>query len=51
MAGKEMETITEGTYAPGTHTMEFNTQHLGKGIYFYTLRDGQKKFTKRLMVM
>ncbi len=51
VAGKEIETITEGTYAPGTFTTELDTRHLEKGIYFYTLRDGQKKFTKRLMVM
>ena len=49
--GKEIETITEGAYSPGTYTIEFNTNHLDTGIYLYTLQDGQKKFTKRLMVM
>ncbi|MES2620807.1 MAG: DUF1501 domain-containing protein [Bacteroidota bacterium] len=51
IAGKEIETITEGTYSPGIHTTELSTQHLEKGIYFYTLLDGAKKISKRLMIM
>jgi uncharacterized protein (DUF1501 family) len=50
-AGREIETIVTGNYSPGTYTTELDTHHLEKGIYFYTLRDGQKKFTKRLMIM
>ena len=49
--GKEIETIAEGSYAPGVYRTELNTQQLEKGIYFYTLREGEKKFTKRLLVM
>ena len=49
--GKEIETIAEGSYAPGIYRTELNTQQLEKGIYFYILREGEKKFTKRLLVM
>ena len=49
--GREIETIAEGTYAPGVYQTELNTQQLEKGIYFYTLREGEKKFTKRLLIM
>lgn len=49
--GREIETIAEGSYTPGIYRTELNTQQLEKGIYFYTLREGEKKFTKRLLVM
>ncbi len=49
--GREIETIAEGSYAPGTYQTELNTQQLEKGIYFYSLREGEKKYTKRLLVM
>lgn len=49
--GREVETIVEGTYAPGTYRTELITHKLEKGIYFYSLQEGQRKYTKRLLVM
>lgn len=49
--GKELRTFLQGTYAPGTYRIELNTQQLQKGVYFYSLKQGNKKITRRLMVM
>lgn len=50
-AGREIETIVQGTYAPGVYRTELPTHGLGKGIYLYTLKQGNRKKTKRLMIM
>lgn len=49
--GRELQTIAEGNYPGGTHRVELNTQKLQKGMYLYTLRQGEKQVTKRMLVM
>ena len=49
--GNEVETLIEGTYAPGLYQIEVDTHKLPAGLYFYTLRQGQQKFTNKMSVM
>ncbi|HWB61881.1 MAG TPA: DUF1501 domain-containing protein, partial [Chitinophagales bacterium] len=49
--GQEIETIVEGSYAAGTYQIEVDTHNLQRGIYFYTLRQGQQHITQRMLVM
>ena len=49
--GKEVETLVEGNYAPGQYQIEVNTSRMARGIYFYTLLQGQQKFTKKMLLM
>jgi hypothetical protein len=50
-AGREIETIAEGNYPPGLQQVQCDTHKLANGIYFYTLQQGDRKFTKRMLVM
>jgi uncharacterized protein (DUF1501 family) len=50
-AGKEVQTIAEGQYSPGTYTTELDINRLEKGVYFYKLSDGQRKIVKKLVVL
>jgi uncharacterized protein (DUF1501 family) len=49
--GHEVETIAEGTYSAGTYRIELDTHHLQRGIYFYTLRQGQQHATQKMLIM
>ena len=49
--GHEVETIVEGTYAPGTYQTDLDTHSLAKGVYFYTLKQGEQRVTKRMLIM
>ena len=49
--GKEVSILVEGTYAPGTYQIQVDTHSMAKGIYFYTLRQGEQKFTQKMLVM
>lgn len=43
MLGTEIVELAGGKYSKGTHTVDFNSKDLPKGIYFYTIKAG--KFT------
>ena len=49
--GKEVETLVEGNYPAGTYNIELDTHRMARGIYFYTLQQGQQKFTQKMLVM
>ncbi|MBL0308657.1 MAG: DUF1501 domain-containing protein [Bacteroidetes bacterium] len=49
--GREIQTVTNGNYPSGTHQVELDTRHLQKGIYLYTLRQGEQRVTRRMLVM
>jgi len=49
--GNEVETLLEGSYSPGSYQIEVDTHKLASGMYFYTLRQGQQKFTEKMLVM
>ncbi|MBT3243593.1 MAG: T9SS type A sorting domain-containing protein [Bacteroidetes bacterium] len=50
MTGRIVRVMDEGHRPAGTHTASFNNIDLEVGIYFYTLKAGQFKETKRMIV-
>jgi hypothetical protein len=49
--GREVRELAAGSYAPGTHKLEFNASGLPSGIYIYTLKAGEFKQSKKLLMM
>lgn len=49
--GNEIKTLVEGTYPAGMYQIEVDTHKLAGGVYFYTLRQGQQKYTEKMLVM
>ncbi len=50
--GKEVSIINPGVMASGNHSVEFNSDHLSSGIYFYSLEvNGLKTDTKKMTLM
>ena len=35
---------------PGTHKLTLDATHLGAGIYYYTVKAGNEKVTKKMIV-
>jgi hypothetical protein len=48
--GQDMEAINLGSQSAGTHTLKMNTSKLSSGIYFYTVKAGDKEITKKMIV-
>lgn len=49
--GKEVATISEGNRSPGIYEVEWNAGSLSSGLYFYTLKAGSYRETKKLLLM
>lgn len=49
--GREVASLVDEELQAGTYTYLFSTAVLPEGVYFYTLRAGDKIFTQRLMVV
>jgi photosystem II stability/assembly factor-like uncharacterized protein len=50
-SGRMLQTVTEGRYNSGSHSVRVNTASLRPGVYFYTLSDGAAQVTRKLVVM
>jgi len=50
MTGKLVQIIREGVRTAGSYTVNFNTNELSEGVYFYTLTNGTSKVTKSMVV-
>ncbi|MCI0472890.1 MAG: T9SS type A sorting domain-containing protein, partial [Ignavibacteria bacterium] len=52
ITGREISTITEGRYSAGTHSVNFSSNSISSGIYFYRLAaDGKNIDTRRMAVI
>ncbi len=49
--GREVATLVNKEQAPGKYSVQFNATNLPSGIYFYTLRAGNFKQTKKMILM
>ncbi|MCB2203217.1 T9SS type A sorting domain-containing protein [bacterium] len=49
--GRMLQTVAEGSYAPGSHRLRVATSQLRPGVYFYTITNGSEKLTRKMMVM
>lgn len=50
MVGQELENINLGNQSAGNHMVKLNTGKLASGIYFYSLKVGDKEITKKMIV-
>lgn len=48
--GRSVETLVDGSQAPGTHRASFDSSNLSTGIYFYRLDAGDLYATRRMTV-
>jgi len=51
MLGRQVATVTEGVFAQGTHTAEFDGTNLPTGIYTCILQTGQTQITRKIMLV
>jgi hypothetical protein len=51
MLGREVMLLKDGTYVPGTYTVQVDGSRLSSGIYFYRLQAGAYSETKRLVLL
>jgi hypothetical protein len=42
--------LNEGTKVPGQYSILLNAHKFGKGLYFYTLKIGEKSLTKKMII-
>ncbi len=50
MIGQDMDVINFGSKVSGAHTIKVNTNKFAPGIYFYSLKFGDKEITKKMVV-
>lgn len=49
--GKKVAELIKGFRQAGEHEVNFNANGLASGVYFYELRAGQQKLTKKMIVL
>ncbi len=49
--GQEVATLVNGFKAPQTYKVEFDGASLATGVYFYTLKFGDKSITKKMLLL
>jgi len=49
--GEEVASLIQGLMEAGTHKINFNSQNLASGLYFYTLTAGNKTQSKKMMLL
>lgn len=50
--GSEIETLAEGGFSRGSHSVDWNAADFSSGIYFYTMITGSgKTFTRRMVLI
>lgn len=49
--GREVAALINGMTQAGTHSVEFNASELSSGVYLYTLKAGDFKATKKMLLI
>jgi hypothetical protein len=49
--GQVVATLVNGTLNAGEHSVRFDAKTLSSGVYFYTLRSGEKHEVRKMMLM
>ena len=49
--GRKVATLVDNRLSSGFHTVRFDANHLGSGIYFYRLNVGNQSITKKLTLI
>jgi hypothetical protein len=51
ITGKKVASIAKGKQAPGKYSVDFDTNQLDAGIYFYTLKSDNAQITRKMNVI
>ncbi|VAX28632.1 hypothetical protein MNBD_IGNAVI01-1385 [hydrothermal vent metagenome] len=51
LLGKVVATLVDEIQPAGNYTAEFSSADLSSGVYFYTLRSGDKYESKKMMLL
>jgi hypothetical protein len=51
LLGIEVAELAGKNYGPGQHTLDFDSQNLPEGCYFYTLKTGEYAATRKMMIV
>jgi hypothetical protein len=49
--GQEVDRLQQGQMSAGNHTVSWSAENLPSGIYYYQLRAGDRKLTRKMMLM
>jgi len=51
LLGKEVATVTEGTYGTGQHTVTFDGSNLASGVYIYKIDTGKHSKAQKMLLL
>lgn len=51
IAGQKVATLAKGTMAAGENSVEWKTQNVPNGVYFYQLQVGGRSFSQKIIVL
>jgi hypothetical protein len=51
VAGRLVRTLVDKSLAAGSHTIRFNTEGLGSGVYFYQLKAGGTSDVEKMLLI
>lgn len=51
LLGRKVETLLQSALAPGVYTVRWDASRAASGLYFYTLRSGDHRSMKRMMLV
>ncbi|MCC6397676.1 MAG: immune inhibitor A, partial [Bacteroidetes bacterium] len=49
--GREVATVVEGLFPPGSHSVRFDARGLASGVYWYRLQDGSTAVTRPMILL
>lgn len=49
--GREVVKLAEGSFSPGTYSIQFDGRELASGMYFARLASGERTFTQKLLLL
>jgi photosystem II stability/assembly factor-like uncharacterized protein len=51
IGGKEVASLVDEVQNPGSYNLEFVSENLSSGIYYYTLKSGKSAITKKMIIL
>ena len=51
LKGREVVRLADGSYSPGTYSIQFDGRELASGMYFARLVSGERAFTQKLLLV
>jgi hypothetical protein len=51
VAGKQITTLVDDNFAPGTYEADFNGDNYSSGVYFYRMITGEHSETRKMILV